>query len=83
MEKNERIIKLETQLDKIETECFEYKQDLEREKLIRYELEELVRRIYNDCRTVLNEDKKPAIETVLKSLSDNIRVMARDYNIRL
>jgi len=83
MEENERIIKLETQLDKIETERFEYKQDLEREKLIRYELEELVRRIYNDCRAVLQEEKKPALETVLESLSENIRVMARDYNIWL
>ncbi len=83
MEENERIIKLETQLDKIETERFEFKQDLEREKLVRYELEEMVRRIYNDCRAVLNEEKKPSLETVLKSLSDNIRVMAKDYNIRL
>ncbi|MCF6352691.1 MAG: hypothetical protein L3J06_06755 [Cyclobacteriaceae bacterium] len=83
MEENERIIKLETQLDKIETERFEYKQELAREKLIRYELEELVRRIYNDCRAVLQEEKKPTLETVLESLSDNIRVMARDYNIWL
>ncbi len=83
MEENERIIKLETQLDKIETERFECKQELDREKLVRYELEELVRRIYNDCRAVLREEKKPALETVLESLSDNIRVMARDYNIRL
>ncbi len=83
MEENERIIKLEAQLDKIETERFEFKQDLEREKLIRYELEELVRRIYNDCRTVLSEEKKPTLETVLESLSDNIRVMARDYGLRL
>ncbi len=83
MEENDRIIKLEAQLDKIETERFEYKQDLEREKLIRYELEEMVRRIYNDCRAVLKQEKKPEVDVVLKSLSDNIRVMAKDYNIKL
>jgi len=32
MEENDIIIKFEAQLDKIETERFEYKQDLEREK---------------------------------------------------
>ncbi len=83
MEENDKIIKLEAQLDKIETERFECKQDLERERLIRYELEEMVRRIYNDCQSVLKEEKKPSVDVVLKSLSDNIRVMARDYNIGL
>lgn len=83
MEENERINKLEAEIDKIETERFEFKQDLEYEKLIRYELEEMMRRIYNDCRAVLNEEKKPPLETVLESLSNNIRVMAKDYGIRL
>ncbi len=83
MDENDIIIKLEAQLDKIETERFEFKQDLEREKLIRYELEELVRRIYNDCRTVLQEEEKPGIDVVLESLSENIRVMAKDYGLRL
>jgi hypothetical protein len=83
MDENDKIIKLETLLDKIETERFEFKQDLEREKLIRYELEEMLRRIYNDCQSVLEQENKPDVDVVLKSLSDNIRVMAKDYNIWL
>ncbi len=83
MDENEKIIKLEAQLDKIDTERFEFKQNLEREKLIRYELEEMVRKIYNDCQSVLQQETKPEIDGVLKSLSENIRVMAKDYRIRL
>jgi len=83
MNENDKIIKLEAKLDKIETERFECTQDLEREKLIRYELEEMVRRIFNDCQLVLKEEKKPDVDIVLNSLSDNIRVMAKDYGIRL
>jgi len=83
MDENDKIIKLEAQLDKTETERFEFKQDLDREKLIRYELEEMVRKIYNDCQLVLKEEKKPSVDVVLESLSDNIRVMARGYGIKI
>ncbi len=83
MDENEKIIKLEALLDKIETERFEFKQDLERAKLIRHELEEMVRRIYNDCQSALKEERKPDVDVVLRSLSDNISVMAKDYNIWL
>ncbi|MCF6361186.1 MAG: hypothetical protein L3J29_10555 [Cyclobacteriaceae bacterium] len=69
MNENEKIIKLEAQLDKIETERFTCTQDLEREKIIRYELEEMVRMIYNDCQSVLKQETKPDVDVVLKNLS--------------
>ncbi len=83
MKENERITQLEAQLDEAEAARFELSLSLKQEKNLRYELEEFVRSIYKECNNLLTEEDKPDIDTVLASLAENIKVMARAYQIRL
>ena len=81
----ERIAELEKRLDVALAKVFELESQQKRDVMIRYELEELIRSIYHECRNLLKEesDEKPSLEKVLENLSINIRRMARDYQIDL
>ncbi len=85
MEDLEKIQQLEKELDEAMAKVFDLENRVKRDGLLRYELEEMLRSIYRDCREVLKakEKEKPTLEKVLKHLSENIRKLARDYRFDL
>ena len=84
MDDNDKLAELEKQLDDAMAEKYELERQLKFDSMIRYELEEIIRGIYRECRNILkDEGEKPDLETVLSNLSENIRKLAKDYNIEL
>lgn len=85
MKEAEKIEVLEKKLDAALAKVFELESRQRRDAMIRYELEELVRSIYHECRNLLKEasEEKPPLEMVLENLYKNIRRMAKDYQIDL
>lgn len=84
MDDNDKIEALERQLDEAMAEKYELDRQLKSDSMIRYELEEVIRSIYHECRNILKQEgQKPDLETVLSNLSENIRKLAKDYNINL
>jgi chromosome segregation ATPase len=85
IEDQEKIQQLERELDEAMAKVFDLENRVKRDVLLRYELEEMLRSIYRDCREVLKakEEEKPTLEKVLEHLSENIRKLARDYRFDL
>jgi hypothetical protein len=85
MEDSEKIELLEKKLDEALAKVFELESLTKRDGLVRYELEEIIRSIYRECRNILKneEEKKPTVDQVLTHLSENIRKMAKEYRIDL
>ena len=84
MDDNDKLAELEKQLDDAMAEKYELERQLKSDSMIRYELEEIIRSIYYECRNILKEEgNKPDLEIVLSNLSENIRKLTKDYNIRL
>jgi predicted metal-dependent hydrolase len=76
--------RLEQQLEEAHGRIYELESQLKRDSLIRSELEELVREIHLACQSILHtEDKKLTLEEAMGNLSENIRKLAKDYNIQL
>lgn len=83
-EDRQRIEQLEKELDETKAKMFDMESRLKRENMIRFELEEVIRNIFYACHDMKkSEDKKPDLDTVLSNLAENIRKMAKDYNISL
>lgn len=85
MEDSEIIELLEKKLDEALAKVFDLESRIKRDGLVRYELEEIIRSIYRECRNILKneEEEKPELEQVLTHLSENISKMAKEYNINL
>lgn len=81
---NETQNDLEQKLEEAHGRIYELESQLKRDNLIRTELEELVREIHRACQALLyTEGKKPTLEEAMGNLSENIRKLAKDYNIQL
>jgi len=84
MDEASKIEELENKLDEALAKVFELEKQQKQDGMIRYELEEMIRNIYRECRNILkSEEEAPSLENVLENLSENIRRMTRDYNIQL
>lgn len=85
MEDQEKIRQLEKELDEAMVKVIDLENRAKRDSLLRYELEEMLRSIYRECRNILKseEEEKPELEQVLTHLSENIRKMAKEYHIGL
>jgi hypothetical protein len=85
MEDHEKIASLEIKLDEALSKVFDLESRAKRDGLVRYELEEIIRNIYRECRNILKnqEEEMPTLEQVLTHLSENIRKIAREYHIDL
>ena len=85
-----KIEALEGKLDDALLAKFDLELKQKSDSLLRYEMQEMIRNIYHECKNLSEPDaneryaeEKPDLETVLKNLSENIRIFAKDYNIDL
>ncbi len=85
-----KIEDLENKLDDALLAKFELELKQKSDSLLRYEMQEMIRNIYHECRNLSEPDieerhleQKPDLATILKNLSENIRIFAKDYNIDL
>jgi len=79
---------LESQLDDALLAKFNLELQQKSDSLLRYEMQEMIRNIYHECKSLsVTEERqyeeKPDLETILKNLSENIRIFAKGYNINL
>jgi hypothetical protein len=80
----EKYDELEAKLDEAMLRIYELEIQQERDRLVKYELQDFIRSIYHECRNLMkSEGQDLTLEEVLANLSENIRVMARDYRIDL
>ena len=83
-----KIKELESKLDDALLAKFDLELKQKSDGMMRYELEEMIRNIFHACKNVSESEEnrheeKPDLDTVLKNLSENIRIFAKDYNIDL
>jgi hypothetical protein len=84
MEQSKQREALEQKLDEALLKVFDMERQIQRDRLLRYELEEFIRSIFRDCKQLLaSEEEKPSLENVLENIIENIRKLQKEYNIHL
>ncbi len=82
MTDEQKIQELEQKLDDALLKVFDLEAKQKSDSLVRYELEEILRSIYYECKRLKESEEKPAIDELLGNLSENIRRLFVDYKIR-
>ena len=76
--------KLKAQLEQTQEELFLCRQDVDRYRTESFALKNFVQTLYENCERVeADKDSDITLHEVLKHLKENIRIFARDHQIRL
>ena len=81
MEDEERIEKLEAQLDDVEEQLFNLQSDMKYVSTENIALKDFLSNLYHSCKEL--EDTEIETKDIIKNLTENIQVFARDHKIRL
>lgn len=82
MNDEQKMQEMEQRLDNALLKVFDLEAKQKSDSLVRYELEEILRSIYYECKRLKESEEKPTIDELLGNLSENIRKMFIDYKIR-
>ena len=77
----DKISELQEQLADLKESLFLSQQDEDRWRVENIALKNFIQTLYESCEGL--EDTELTLEEVLRNLKENIRVFARDHNIRL